>query len=62
MIWNSAENRKVWLQVLAKRHDRSDIATSVTVIRRRPYGHNVLVLEVVLVAFIDELMSARNEL
>jgi len=62
MIRHSTEDGKIRLEILAQRHNTRHITTSVAVIWRRPNRHNVLVLEMVLVALVDELMCASNEL
>ena len=53
MIRHGREDGKVRLQILAQGHDTSDVSAAVTVVRRRPDGYDVLVLEVILVAFVD---------
>jgi len=62
VIGHSGEDRKVRLEVLAQRHDAGDVSAAVAVVRGGPDGDDVLVLEVVLVAFVDELVGARDEL
>jgi hypothetical protein len=62
MIRYGAENLEVGLQVLAERHDGRHIAAAVAVVGRRPDGDDFLRLEVVFVAFVDQLMGAGNEL
>ena len=62
MIGDSGEDLELWFQVLAKVHNGGDVAASVTVIGCRPDGYHVLVFEVVLIAFIDQLMSPGNQL
>lgn len=62
MIRHRAEDSKIRLEVLAQGHDRSYVATSITVVRRGPDGNDVLIFEMVLVAFVDELVRACDEL
>ena len=56
MIWHSRKYLKV------HGHDGRDIAASIAVVRRGPDGHHVLRRKVVLVALVDELMRACDEL
>lgn len=44
-------------QILLQTHDARDITASIAIIRRRPYGHYIFVLEVVFVPFVHKLMS-----
>jgi len=44
---------KLRLEVLAEVHDRGNVATTITVVGCRPDGDNVLVFEMVFVAFVD---------
>lgn len=62
MIGNGREDLEFGLEVFAKVHDRGDIAAAVAVVWSRPDSDHVLVFEVVLVAFVDKLMSSGNEL
>ena len=62
MVGHGAEDLEVRLEILADRHDTRHIAASVAVVRRRPHRDHVLRCEVVLVAFVDQLMCTRNEL
>lgn len=62
MVWHSGEDSKIWFQVFAEGHDTGNITTAVAVIWCRPDRYYVLVLEVVLVAFVDQLMSTGDEL
>jgi len=62
VIRHGAEDGKVRLQILAQCHDTRHVTTSVAVVWRRPDGDDVLVLEVVLVAFVDKLMCACYQL
>ena len=58
MIGNSTEDLEFWLEVLAQVHDGSDVSAAVAVVRSGPDGDDVLVLEMVLVALVDELVGA----
>lgn len=62
VIGDSAEDLEVGLQVLAKSHDTGDVAAAVAVVGSGPDGDNVLRGEVVLVALVDELVRASDEL
>lgn len=62
MIWHGAEDAEFRIQIFTQTHYACDIPASVAVIRRRPYGHDVLVFEVVFVAFLHELMCSSDEL
>jgi hypothetical protein len=62
VIWYSGEDLKLWLEVLAQVHNGSNVSAAVAVVGRRPDGNDILVLEVIFVAFIDQLMGACNEL
>lgn len=62
MIRHGAEDFEVGLEVLAERHDGGHIATAVAVVGRGPDGDDLLRLEVVLVALVDELVRAGDEL
>lgn len=76
ILWNSAEYAELWVQILTDVHDGCNITTAIAVIWSRPNGNNGLLGEVILnplakrvlgnketylVAFIDQLMSARNK-
>lgn len=61
MIRHRTKDLKFRLQILRKIHDTRDIATAVAIIRRGPHGNDVLVFEVVLVAFVDKLVCAGDE-
>jgi hypothetical protein len=62
MVWHSGENLKLWLEVLAQIHNGSNVSAAVAVVGCRPDGDNILVLEMIFVAFVDQLMSAGDEL
>lgn len=62
MIRHGAEDGEVGLQIFAQRHDTRYVTTSVAVVWCRPYSDDVLILEVVFVAFVDELMCACYQL
>jgi len=62
VIGHRAENLEIWLEILAEGHDGRDVAAAVAVVGRGPDGDNFLGLEVVLVAFVDELVGAGDEL
>jgi len=62
ILGNGAEDAKLGVQILAYVHDGRYIATAVTVIWCRPNGNHRLLREVILVAFVDQLMSTSNEL
>lgn len=53
MVWHRGEDLKLWFEILAEVHDGRDVTAAVTVVGCRPDGDDVLVLEVVLVAFVD---------
>lgn len=62
MVWHGRKDLEFGLEILAQVHDGRDVTTTVTVVGGRPDSDNVLVLEVVLVAFVDKLMRTRDEL
>ncbi len=62
VIGYSGKDLKFRFQVLPKIHDGSNIAAAVTIVWSRPDGDYIFVFEVVLVAFIDQLMGSCNEL
>ena len=62
VVGHGAEDFEVWLQVLAESHDAGDVSATVAVVGSRPNCDNILRGEVVLVALVDELMRAGNEL
>ena len=62
MVGDCGEYLKLWLEVLAQVHDTGHITTAVTIIWCRPDSDNVLVFEMVFVAFVDELMGTGDEL
>mmetsp|Transcript_5196 Transcript_5196/g.16696 ORF Transcript_5196/g.16696 Transcript_5196/m.16696 type:complete len:205 (+) Transcript_5196:59-673(+) len=57
-----AENAKFALEFLVKAHDGGHVAAAIAVVWRAPNRHKVLVLKVVLEAFLNELVSAANQL
>lgn len=62
VIRNRREDGEVWLQILTQCHNGCYIAAPVAVVRRGPYRDDVLIFEVVFVAFVDQLMGAGDEL
>jgi hypothetical protein len=62
MIRHRTKDLELRLQVFREIHYRRDVSAAVAVIWRRPDGDDILVFEVVLVAFVDELMGAGDEL
>lgn len=61
MIRHRTEDFEIWIEILAKRHDTRHVAASVAVIGSRPDSHDVLGLEMVFVALVDELVGACDE-
>ena len=61
MIRHCAEDLEVGVQILAKCHNRGYVATPVAVIWGRPHSDHILGGEVILVAFIYELMCSSDE-
>ena len=61
LILDMIERLEGVFQVLVNLEHGSDIATSVAVVRGRPDGDQVLVLEPELVALHDELMGACDK-
>lgn len=53
VIGNGREYLELGLEVFAKVHNGGNIAAAVTVVWRRPHRYDILVLEVVFVAFVD---------
>jgi hypothetical protein len=62
MIGHGGEDLELGLEVFAQIHNGGDVAAAVAVVGCGPDRHDVLVFEVVFVAFVDELVRARNEL
>lgn len=62
MVRNSREDLELRLEILTEIHDRSNIAAAVTVVGGGPDRHDILVFEMVLVAFVDQLMRSCNQL
>jgi hypothetical protein len=62
VVGHGGEDLELRLQVLTEIHNGRDVSAAVAVVGRGPDGDDVFVLEVVLVAFVDELMGASNEL
>ena len=62
VVGNGAEDLEVWIQVFSECHYACDIAAAVAVVRRRPDRDDILVFEVVLVAFVHKLMGTCDEL
>ena len=62
MIRHGAKDLEIGVQVVPECHDTRHVTTPITVVRRAPDGHDVVRGEVVLVPFINELMSAGDEL
>ena len=62
MVRHSREDLEIWLQILAQSHNRSYISASVAVVWSRPNSNYILGGEMVLVAFVDQLMRASDQL
>ena len=62
MLGNSAENCEFRIQVFPQAHNRRNIPAPITIIRCTPYGYHRPVFEVVLVAFVDQLVCACYQL
>ena len=62
IIRYGAEDGEFGFKILLQTHDGRDVAAAVTVVRCRPHGDNILVLEVVLVTLVDELVGTGNKL
>ena len=58
---DSTKQLKRRLQILLHFTHRRQIPASVAIVWGAPDRHDVLVLEVVFVAFVDELVGARDE-
>jgi len=58
MIRHGAEDGEIGLEVLAEGHDTGDVSAAVAVVRSGPDGDDVLVLEMIFVALVDELVGA----
>ncbi|KAJ8106556.1 hypothetical protein OPT61_g9452 [Boeremia exigua] len=62
VVRDGAEDLELLLEVLGQVHDGGDVAAAVAVVGGGPDGDDVLVLEVVLVALVDQLVGAGNQL
>ena len=62
VLRNSAEDCEFRIQVFPQAHYRRHIPAPITVIRCTPYGYDRPVLEVILVAFIDQLVCTCYQL
>jgi len=58
---NRGEDAELRIQVFADVHNGSNVTTAVAVIRSRPNSDHGLLREVILVAFIDKLVSTCDE-
>ena len=61
VVRHGRENGKVGLEVFAERHDGRDVATAVTIVWSRPYGHDILILKVVLRVCISVVFGQEAE-
>lgn len=61
IIADRAEQLESRFEIISNLTDGSQIAASVAVIRRAPHGDDVLVGEMVLVAFVHQLVCAGNQ-
>ena len=61
VVADGAEELEGWFKVFAYFADGGEIAAAVAVVRGTPHGHHVLVLEVVFVAFVDQLVCACDQ-
>ena len=62
VVGHGRKDVELGLQILAQLHDGGDIAAAVAVVGGAPHGGHGLVLEMPLVALVDELVCARNQL
>lgn len=60
-VGNRRKDGEFRIHVLGQIHNGRHVAAAVAIIGRRPDGHNVLGLEVIFEAFIDQLMGASDE-
>lgn len=61
MIRHSAKDCELGFEIFSQGHDTGYVAATVTVVWSGPDGHNILILEVVFVTFVDELMCSGNK-
>lgn len=61
IVTDSAEQLEGRLEVIANFANRSQITTSVAVVRRTPHSYDVLVGKVIFIALVHQLMSASNQ-
>ena len=59
---HSLEDLELFLPILLHLHNRSQIITTVAVIRCRPHRHQILVLEPMDIALLDQLMRPGDQL
>lgn len=61
-ITDSVEDLEATLQVIVNVQDRSNITASVAVVRCRPDGHQIAILEPVLESIHDKLVSTSHQI
>ena len=61
LVFDSTEQLEVGLQIFAHFANGGHVSTSIAVIGSGPDRNNILALEVVLVSFVDKLVSSGNE-
>lgn len=61
IVCHSAEQFERWFELLVDLADGREVSAAVAVIRGAPHGDDILVVEVVLVAFVDELMGSSDD-
>lgn len=61
VVADRAEQLEGWFEVVSNLTDGSQVAASVTIVRRAPHGDDVLVGEMVFVALVHQLVCAGNQ-
>ena len=62
LVLDCTKELEIWLQVLSDITHARHIPASVAIIRRTPYCHHILALEVKFVSFVHQLMRSGDEI
>jgi hypothetical protein len=60
IVTDGTEQLERGFKIFSDFTDRGQVSASVAVVWRTPYGDDVLVVEVIFVALVDQLMSPCN--
>lgn len=61
VIADCTEQFEGGLQVISDLTDRGQVTAPVAVIGRTPHGYNILVVEMIFVAFVDQLVCSGDQ-